>query len=140
MKIIRDKKFRLTSWKKIHGREIFKSIETLAEAVGMQSFEGRLNNEVTYPPRAALKTFYISPVESSEGNGWTAHNIYWQDPKSGSYMDWQSGRGHFKNGVLSYVVTEHYGSVYGKEKLIVRKLEALDADYELLEVKITEEN
>lgn len=139
MRIIRDDNFRLSNWRKAHGRRVYLHIELLAEAVGMQSFEGRLNNKVTFPPRAALKTFYISPRQCDKGNGWTMHKIFWKtnNPTMGN---WTSAWGHFKDGVLSHVVTESYGSVYGKEKLIVKSLEVLDADYEVLDVKIIEDN
>ena len=78
MKIIREKKFRpAVTWNRTHGRKVYNKIELLADAVGMQCFKGRLNNKANWNhPRAALKTFYISPVQmDSDSDGWGTRRI-----------------------------------------------------------------
>ena len=143
MKIIRDKKFRpAVTWNRTHGRKVYNKIELLADAVGMQCFKGRLNNKANWNhPRAALKTFYISPVQmDSDSDGWTTHAVIWKHNNSKAERDWTRGWGSFKDGVLKYVFKSHRGKVFGKETTIDKEYEVLDADYEMLDVKIIEEN
>ena len=54
--------------------------------------------------------------------------------------DWTRGWGSFKDGVLKSVFKSHRGKVFGKETTIDKEYEVLDADYEMLDVKIIEEN